>query len=542
LLRLCAMYHNYPQIIACSATIGNPGELFEKLTGRKPVEVNLDGSPNGKRTIVFMNPPLLPNNERLSTNYTTSEALATMVENDVTTLAFSRSRVATELVLRYTRSRLPDGLEKKVESYRAGYTPKERRQIEEAVLKGKIKGLSATNALELGVDIGNLDAVLINTYPGSVASFWQQAGRAGRGTKDAVTVYIAGDNPLEQYLLEHPERILNGKSESVTIQPSNPTILRSQLLCAAHERPLGPSELEQFGQTALELAETMDRAGELRFQAGHFYYPSFEPPALKVNIRGAGGDQVTLMIEGQELGSMEYQRALSQAHPGAIYLHRGEPFEVEELDLVQKNAHLSRFSGNYYTQSKVQSLLEPGHAFDEFGPFSIGGCAVTDTVLAYSKKTFDGDTVLDVIDLELPPTRFETVCLRIDLPSLDLDKPVDEQIAGIHGLEHALLGLAPLFGGCDRSDVGSAWFAMYHETQCPVVFLFDRVPGGVGISEALYKNKHELVLAAKQRVETCKCESGCPSCLFLSQCEVGNEQIHKVEAKRLLGWLANQLR
>jgi DEAD/DEAH box helicase domain-containing protein len=537
LLRLCAMYHNYPQVIACSATIGNPEELFERLVGRKPVTVNLDGSPSGRRTVVFLNPPLLPNNERLSTNVATSEALATLIENEQTTLAFSRSRITTELVLRYTKQRLPDNLTHLVESYRSGYTPKERRQIEQAILKGKIRGLSSTNALELGVDIGNLDAVIINTYPGSVSSFWQQAGRAGRGTKDAVTVYIAGDNPLEQYLLEHPQRILDGKSESVTIQPSNPVILSSQLLCAAYERPIAPSELEFFGEKGLEVAETLDRSGELKFQSGLFYYPGFEPPSLKVNIRGASRDQFSLLVAGQEIGLMEYGRALSQAHPGAIYLHRGEPFEVEELDLVQRNAHLSRFQGNYYTQAKVQSLLESGNPYRQGGPFSVSGCRVTTTVIGYSKKSFDGDTVLDVLDLELPPTTFDTVCLRIDLPQLDLERPPDVQIAGVHGLEHALLGLAPLFGGCDRQDIGSSWFAFFLETQCPVVFLYDQVPGGVGISDAIFANADMLVQAALQRITLCKCVNGCPGCLYLSGCEFGNESLDKSETIRLLRWL-----
>ncbi len=541
LLRLCAWYHNYPQIIASSATIGNPSELFEKLTGRKPVLVDEDGSPSGKRTIVFMNPPLLPSMERLSTNIVTSEALASLVEAGVTTLAFNRSRIATELTLRYTRKRLDESLADQVESYRAGYTPKERRQIEQAVLKGKIKGITATNALELGVDIGNLDAVILNTYPGSQASFWQQIGRAGRGTKDALAMYIAGDNPLEQYLLDNPERLLNVRNENVTVQPQNPNILGPQLLCAAYERPLAPSECEQFGENALEIAEEKDRTGELSFQGGHFYYPAIDPPALKINIRGAGGETVRLTVEGQEIGTMEYSRALRQAHEGAVYLHRGDPFEVLELDLDRMEARMSRFRGDYYTSPKVQTFLEPGKPILLDGPYSWSGCAVTSQVIGYSRKTFDGDTVMDVQALELPPETFHTVCFRVELPQLDMEQ-FELQAAGVHGVEHSLLSLAPLFAACDPNDLGSCWYAMFHETLCPSIFIYDQTPGGIGLSEAIYQRADELVDAAIDRLRRCECQSGCPGCLYLPGCELGNEALDKTLAYAMLLKLKNLAR
>ncbi|MBS1727151.1 MAG: DEAD/DEAH box helicase [Armatimonadetes bacterium] len=533
LLRLCAWYHNRPQIIAGSATIGNPEELFERLTGRTATFIDDDGSPSGKRSIVFLNPPLLPNQERLSSNVAASEALATLVETGTVTLAFNRSRIATELVLRYTRKRLDESLADKVESYRAGYTPKERRQIEQAILKGKLTGLTTTNALELGIDIGNLDAVILNTYPGSQSSFWQQIGRAGRGTKDSLALYIAGDNPLEQYLLDNPEKLLNGRNEAVTIQPANPNILGPQLLCAAYERPLAPSECDLFGETALEVAEEKDRAGELMFQSGHFYYPGFEPPALKVNIRGVGGDMVSLTVGGEELGNMEYGRALRQAHVGAIYLHRGEPFEVTEFDLDRMEARLQRFGGNYYTQAKVQTFLEPGTPFADQGPFSLCGCTVTTQVIGYSKKTFDGDTVMDVMPLELPAQSFDTVCLRIDLPPIDMEN-YEIQASGVHGVEHSLLSLAPLFAACDPNDLGSAWYAMFHETMCPAVFIYDQTPGGIGLAEALFRRADELLDAAIDRVGRCECQGGCPGCLFLASCEVGNEALDKTLAYGML--------
>ncbi len=537
LLRLCAMHHNHPRIIAGSATIGNPEELFRDFFGREPHVVRDDGSPSGKRTLVFLNPPQLPSGERLSSNIVTSEALSTLVESGSTALAFNRSRVGTELVLRYTRKRLSEDQQSLVESYRAGYTAKERRQIEKDIFRGKLKGLSATNALELGVDIGNLDAVILNGFPGTVASFWQQAGRAGRGTKDGLAIYVAGDNPLEQYLLSHPEQVLSQESERVAIQPSNRSILASQLLCAAHERPIAPSEFSFFPENAIDVAEELDRSGELAFSAGAFYYPAYEPPALKVNLRGANRDSVTLRVGHEEIGSMEYERALSQAHVGAVYLHRGEPFEVVALDLEAKSADLVRFTGSYYTQARVQSMLEPFQSIQERGIFSLAGCRVTDSIVAFAKKTFDGDTVLDVVNLDLPEVSFETVCLRIDLPPLDLDRDVNEQIGGIHGVEHALLSLAPLIAGCDRNDIGSAWFTHFVGTGNPAIFLFDRTPGGIGITNLLFDRAEELVRAASERVSECECASGCPGCLMLAGCEVGNEHLDKESARAYLSKL-----
>jgi DEAD/DEAH box helicase domain-containing protein len=296
-------------------------------------------------------------------------------------------------------------------------------------------------------------------------------------------------------------------------------------------------ELTEFVDGALDVAENMDRAGELTFSGGHFYYPAYDPPALKVNIRGAGQDSVTLRVGQEEIGSMEYERALSQAHTGAIYLHRGEPFEVLSLNLETKNAELTRFTGNYYSQARVQSMLEPQTAIKSKLVYYLAGCRVTDLVVAYAKKSFDGDTVLDVVNLDLPEVSFDTVCLRIDLPPLDLDDTLDRQIGGIHGVEHAILALAPLFAGCDRGDIGSAWFTHFVDTGNPAVFLFDRTPGGVGIAELLYDRVEDLVQAAYYQVKNCPCESGCPSCLLLAGCEVGNEQLDKSEAMSYLAKL-----
>lgn len=542
LLRLCEWHHSRPQIIACSATIGNPTELFQKLTGRKATLINEDGSPKGKRTFVFWNPPELSGGERLSSNLVSSEVLAMLAELGQRTLAFSRARVSAELVLKYTRERLAKGERvdpSKIESYRAGYTPKERRQIEKSVHKGDLLGLSATNAMELGVDIGGLDAVVMNGYPGSIASFYQQSGRAGRGVHDGLAIMVAQNDALEQFLVRQPETLLDAKNESVTINPGNPQILSQQLLCAAHERALSPSELEQFDPNALELAESMDRSGELAFRNGMFFYPSHEPPAFRVNIRGSRGSQVVLLHNGVELGTMEKWRAMQNAHEGAIYLHRGASFIGVDLDLDRGVAHLESIDAKYYTQPLVQTAIEPQVLLRKDGLIALSGVKVTSIVIGFKQKSLDGDTVLGVGDLDLPPETYDTLANVVTLPNaLEGDDPA-RYLGGVHGCEHALMTIAPLLAGCDRGDLGSSWYAFHPDCLSPAVFVYDQTPGGVGLCEKLYESFSGWTKSALQILTSCSCEEGCPACLLSARCEVGNDALDKAYAVAILKSLVN---
>ena len=401
---------------------------------------------------MFFNPPEVGEERRLSANIATSEILAQLVETGQRTLAFNRARVSAELVLKHTRARLKSGGEvrpDKVESYRAGYTIKERREIEQALFQGKLLGLSATNAMELGVDVGTLDAVILNGYPGTASSFWQQAGRAGL-----------------------------------------------------------------------------------------FFYPGVDSPALGVSIRGSGTEQVTLMLEGRELGSMEFSRALGSALEGAVYLHRGQSFIVTSLDLALHRADLVAFDGDYYTQSIVQSVVMPQVAMtqtevDGIG-ISLSGITVTDTVDGFRRKSLDGDRVLSVEALDLPATTFDTVGVRFDLPPLDPDFDMATQIGAVHGFEHAMLAVAPFLAGCDRGDLGSAWYSVFPDTMRPTVFIFDRAPGGVGLGEKLFELRNAWIHAARQLLVSCACETGCPACLLSPRCESGNEALSKLGAVGLL--------
>jgi DEAD/DEAH box helicase domain-containing protein len=545
LLRLCEWHRTHPQIVACSATIGNPAELFEKLTGRKGLLLDEDGSPRAKRTFVFWNPPLIGENQRLSTNVVTSEIMTTLAESGQRVLAFNRARVSAELVLRYARKRAESGgivAPKKIESYRAGYTPKERRHIEQALFKGDLLGLAATNAMELGVDVGGLDAVVMNGYPGTVASFYQQAGRAGRGTRPGLAIMVAHDDPLEQFLIRRPEMVMNARNESVALNPENPTILSNQLLCAAHERPLAPSELGRFGASAVEVAESLDRAGELEFRAGLFFYPSHDPPAARVNIRGSGGEEVTLVLDGEPLGSMERWRAMQSAHEGAVYLHRGASYVVMNLDLEARRAQVVPMDVGYYTQAMVQSVIEQNVSLRSEAHGNVGvslcGIKVTSLVTGYRKKALDGDTVLSVEALDMPPDTYDTLAVRFDMPPLTFDENLTAEMAGVHGLEHALMAIAPLMAGCDRADLGSAWYAAFQDTMQPAVFVFDSTPGGVGLAETLYASVPGWVRGAIQLLASCDCEEGCPACLYSPRCEANNEHLDKARAVAVLRGIA----
>ncbi len=537
LLRLCEAQRNRPQIIACSATIGNPQELFRNLTGRSATIVDHDGAPQARRTYVFLNPSM-SQAVSLGGNVATSQMLTRLVRHGYRTLAFSRARVSAELVLRYARTQLQNEGHppEEVESYRAGYTAKERRAIEAALFKGKLVGLSSTNSLELGVDIGGLDAVVMNGYPGSVAAFRQQAGRAGRGLREGLAVYIAREDPLDQYLLRDPERLLDGASECVAIRPGNPHILREHLRCAAHERPLAPSELEKFGDTALELAEEMDRTGELAFRGGLFVYPSFEAPTPQVNLRGGGGDTIRLLEGTEELGSMEYWRALQNAHAGAVYLHRGTSYVVDLLDLPNKVAHVHKEDLPYYTKPVVQSVIEPKVQLDqdEVMNVNLAGVSVTTLVSAYRRLAVEGGMVLDVVDLDLPPQTYETLALQFIMPAVHLLDDPDLWTEGVHGVEHALMAVAPLFAGCDRGDLGSAWYSFHPDTASAMAFVYDVTPGGLGLAERLFASRESWVAGAIALLKGCGCTSGCPSCLLSPSCEIGNASLDKACAAALL--------
>lgn len=514
LLRLCAWQNNRPQVIACSATVANPLEHFVNLTGRQGTLIDDDAGPKSQRTIVLVAPP--EGADGFSTNPDTANLLAEFSMHGLRTLAFCRSRETTELVLRQAREALEkhQGDPEWVDSYRGGYTPKERREIEHALFTGRLRGLATTNAMELGVDVGGLDAVVLNSYPGTVSSFWQQTGRAGRGARNGFALMLAGDEPLEQYLVREPELLLDKPVEGCTTNLANPHILEAQLRCAAHERPIDEEELETFLPShAKEAANRMVESGAAVWQAGRLFYPSYESPAGKVNIRGIGQDTVLLMAQGQPVGEMEYWRALTHAYVGATYMHRGRTFVVESLDLVRKLATMSEYEPPYYTVAEQQTIVESTVSLETNTPLTLCGVRVTSVVTGYTKIARRGGNRIGDEPLDLPPYIFDSVGVRIDLPELTI-----EEAGTCHAVEHALYVAAPLIAGCDQRDLSRCWYSMSPETMSAALYVYDQVPGGIGLAERWFRERELWFNQALSLLESCPCDDGCPACLWLSTC------------------------
>ncbi len=541
LLRHCEAFGSMPQIIACSATVQNPSEFFTTLAGRDATFIDEDGSPHGRRHFIFANPTPDEDGKEPSRNYLTGKILADWVNHGIRSLAFCRSRVGVELVGKYARDIVSDfgnSALTPIESYRAGYTPAERREIEARFASGNLLGLAATSAMELGIDIGGLDSVIMNGYPGSISSFWQQAGRAGRGSRDGVIVFIADDDPLDQFLASSPNLLLASESEPVTINPLNRAIASDQIRCMAHERPIAASELLAIGEEALETAEALDAAGILEQRAGRFYYPSYEAPASGINIRSSGGPIVSLTVDGTELGFMEEWRAHQYAHEGAVYLHRGAAYRSNELQLDSKVAIFESIAAKTYTQSIVSNLVQPLQSIRKStmgsAHIELQSQRVTSQVIGYREKSLDTHQTIGTYDLDLPVISFETIGIRFDMPELEWGEDRMKFIAAVHGLEHAVIAVAPWFAGCDRSDIGSVWFAEAPESDLPAVFIFDRNPGGVGLAERVFTRIEDVIAAARKLLVTCACEKGCPRCLLSSRCEASNQLLDKAATVQLL--------
>ncbi|MEZ5163463.1 MAG: DEAD/DEAH box helicase [Fimbriimonadaceae bacterium] len=547
LLRLCEWHGSVPRIIATSATIANPIEHLSALTGRPGTLIDQDGAPQGNKTIFLIPPPNPEEANPASPNVVSAKLLADLAKNSVKTLAFCRSRVGTELVLKTAQDFLKkgDSNPKIIDSYRGGYTPAERRKIEEKLFSGKISGLTCTNAMELGVDVGGLDAVILNGYPGRLSSFWQQVGRAGRSGRDGFGVLIAHADPLEQILTHEPDRLLKRGVEPVVASVNNPFVATAQIKCAAYERPLDPGEVHGWGFAAVDATEDLVDADEIRPSAGKLFYPSHDAPAPKVNIRGSHGNSVKLIVDGDVLGEMEEWRAHQNAHKGAVYLHRGETYEVQSLDLRQRAALLTQTNADYFTRPVVSTNVEPQLviASDDSKGIAVSSVAVkvVTQVTAFRKVQTVGQAMLGEEPLDLTERSFETTAVRFDFDHRWIVPGDPEGVAALHTLEHLLTSLAPLFAGCDRNDISSSWNSMMPDTLQPAIFILDDAPGGLGLTEMLRKRVPEWVDAAHELISQCSCRDGCPICILSPNCPSGNEPLSKSAAKLLISRMSSVL-
>ncbi|MCL6107201.1 MAG: DEAD/DEAH box helicase [Actinobacteria bacterium] len=545
LRRICALYGSEPQFLLTTATIANPEELAVALTGLGHALVNRDGSPRGERQIVFWNPPVTDKSlgTRKSAFGEASMLLARLLRAGSRTIVFARTRKGAELIFSYTRRLLEEepALAAAISPYRGGYTPGQRREIEKGLFEGRLLGVVSTSALELGIDVGGLDAVISVTFPGTVASLRQQWGRAGRGGEQSLAVFIAGLDALDQYFMSHPDQLLERDPEAAILDFTNDQIFSSHLGAAAFEAPLTPADEAYFGSKLAAAAAALVTAGALRQKDGNFVWARPDFPAASISLRSSSADSFAIVQEntGAVIGEVEAERAFIFVHPGAIYLHMGETFQVVSLDLAARVALVRPVLVDFYTQPKKETSVEieePLLARTAGGVrLSFGRLLVTEQVIAYQKKLLADNQVLEIVDLELPQQTFVTEGLWFALPEEIYGKIEPRELLGAaHAAEHGLIALLPLFAMCDRWDIGGLSTGMHWQTGGPSIFVYDGHPGGIGITRAGFDEFEELAAGALKLISCCPCESGCPSCIQSPKCGNLNEPLNKEGAIMIL--------
>ena len=539
LRRLARIYGAEPQFLLASATIANPGELGSRLLGVETTVIGDDAAPRAERTVALWNPPLTDEELglRASALGEASKLLADLVSRGLRTLCFSKSRRAAELVHRFTADRLGD--DSLLSPSRAGYTPAQRREIERRLLEGDLLGVSATNALELGIDVGLLDCVISVGFPGTVASLRQQWGRAGR-RGHGLAVLVASEDALYQYFMREPRALLGRRVEAAILDHENPRVLDGHVLAAAFEAPLDDRDREVLGDAALERAAALP---ELRRTKAGYVWAGRDYPAARVALRSTGPESFTVVdgSNGTVLGIVEQERAYSTVHEGAIYLHLGESYRVRELDLVARAAVVEPFSGDYYTQAKTETwtaIVEAVKAERRLGvELSFGSVVVTDQVVGYQKRSIQTQESLELVPLDLPQTEFETEAVWF-LPEPWMLEGLEREprlLGSLHAAEHSLIALLPLWAMCDRWDIGGLSTNLHFQTGRPTIFVYDGHSGGVGIAERGFEVFAGWAEDTAKLLRGCPCERGCPSCVQSPKCGNLNEPLDKAGALTLLG-------
>ncbi|MGH3905043.1 MAG: DEAD/DEAH box helicase [Pseudonocardiaceae bacterium] len=549
LRRVAARYGAYPVFVLASATVADPAGSATRLTGLDTVAVTEDGSPRGERTVALWEPPLLPELTgengapvRRTAGAEAARLLADLVAEGARTLVFVRSRRGAELTALGAQRALSTvgDLSSRVAAYRAGYLPEERRTLEAALDSGELLGVASTNALELGVDIAGLDAVVLAGYPGTRASFWQQAGRAGRAGAGALVVFVARDDPLDTYLVHHNAALLGAAVEATVLDPTNPYVLRPHLACAAAELPLTEACVDELGgEVARGVLTDLVAEGSLRRRPGGWFWASpRDRPHPEVDIRGSGGRQVAVVEAdtGRLLGTVDPGSACSTVHPGAVYLHRGESFVVDKLDLESGLALVHAEEPEWNTSARsttdicVVSVLER----HRMGGVSValGEVEVTSQVVGYLRRLPSGQ-VLDAPALELPPSTLRTRAVWYTVSAELLESAGLAPAAwpgALHAAEHAAIGLLPLVATCDRWDIGGVSTALHPDTGEPTVFVHDGHPGGAGFADRGHAALRPWLTATRDAIAACECQAGCPSCVQSPKCGNGNEPLDKAGA------------
>lgn len=529
LRRVCRHYGSPPQFICCSATIRNPRELAENLTGLEVALVDEDGSPQAPKRFVFWNPAFIDESrsQRRSSNVEGMGFLVDLIKRGVQTIVFTKARVTAELIYKYARESLfkrDPSLSKRISPYRGGYLPQERREIERKLFSGELLGVVSTNALELGIDVGGLGACVMIGFPPTIASTWQQAGRAGRRGEEALVVVIAYNDPNDQYLMRHPEYFFGKSPESAVIDPDNPYILAGQLACAVRELPIGSGDAEFFPRALSDrVMGLLEDENKTKRIGAEYYWACGDFPAGQVSLRTMSDETYTIFDSGVDktiIGTVDGISALELIYPGAVYLHEGETYFVKELDLEMKAATVEAMEVDYYTQpvldSSIVVLDESERKSWKLETACAGDAEVSWQTVAFKKVRFYTLENVGYKKLDLPRLKISTKAMWL-IPSPEtmdaLRSAHMNPVEGMAGVRNLLITVLPIHCMCDKTDVGGVIDSS--NTGSPALFVYDRYPGGMGFSEKAYAGLEEVLTACLHLVSECDCAYGCPSCVGL---------------------------
>ncbi|WP_027370848.1 DEAD/DEAH box helicase [Desulfovermiculus halophilus] len=535
LLRICAEYGARPTFVFCSATIGNPGQLAQNLTGLPVQVVEKSGAPQGQRYFLFINPLHGAAQSAL-------HLLQASLDRGLRTIVYTQSRKMTELIALWAKRRCPEQA-KRISAYRSGFLPRERREIEDMMSQGEILAVIATSALELGIDIGGLDVCILVGYPGSIMATWQRGGRVGRQQQDSLVALIGHEDNLDQYFMAHPQRFFQLPPEDAVINPHNPVIMDTHIQCAASDKALHREE-PMLAESGVEdaVSRLLDRELLGRSRDGQLLYALDPQVAGRVNLRGSGRNLSILdQSQGRVIGSIDHFRACQETHPGAVYLHRGKTYVIEDLQ-AENGAVLARPDKvNYYTRVRTEKETEilSQEASAQIGEaqVSCGRLRVTVHIIGYEKRLTRGHRLVDVVPLDLDPFVFETDGLWLQISSGIRERIEAESMhfmGGIHALEHAMIGLMPLLVLADRNDLGGIAQPYHQALGTAAVFVYDGIPGGVGLTRQAFTKVRSLLEQTLHAVTSCSCEAGCPACVHSPKCGAGNRPLDKTAAVHIL--------
>ena len=526
--RVCAHYGVSPILVFCSATVGNPSELTSKLSGLNVQAVTKNSAPHGRRHVIFINP-------EDGAAQTAIKLLRAALHRGLRTIVYTQSRKLAELINIWVSQRA-GSMAKRISAYRAGYLPEERREIERKLSNGELLAVISTSALELGIDIGSLDLCLLVGYPGTVMATWQRGGRVGRSLQDSALVLIAQEDALDQYFMRNPQDFLKRPPESAVLNPENPVIMGRHLICAASEITIRTDETMLKERGVSKAISKLESKGKLlRSENGKELYSARKYPQRGINLRGVGQTfQIVSRNNGSTIGAIDGFRACRETHPGAVYLHRGKSYVVDRLDIETRTVEVSPAKVDYFTRVRGNKTTEILEVFGKKGVYgtsvSLGRLRITDRITGYERRHVRGQRLLNIVPLDLPPQVFETEGLWIEIPD-EVRKATEKAymhfMGGIHALEHAAIGILPLLVLTDRNDLGGISTPYHPQVRKAAVFVYDGVPGGVGLSRQAFEKAEELLQKTLKVIESCPCELGCPSCVHSPKCGSGNRPIDK---------------